>query len=261
MENLISKTIGEIKKQKIVPVPRWKYLMKKYAIWAVFAGTIFFGAISFSIAFDMLRQLDWDLYRFVHQSALVYSLTLVPYFWIVCIAIFLALAFFDLRKTETGYRYGWFKISLASISGIIIAGAMLSLSGVGNEVNLILKKDIPYYGQHMIMTKEKQWMQPDSGFLAGTLTNISSDKLEIVDLAGQKWNVLLDEQTLIRPAVSFKQGEMIKIIGSKVDKNNFRAIEIRPWMGQGISNGSGVGRGMGNGGAGMMRDNYTSPAK
>ncbi len=259
MKDLIKETIEKIKDQGIAPEPRWKYLVKKYGMWAVFGVIILLGAISFSIAFNLLSQLDWDLYRFAHQSAVLYSLSLLPYFWIVTIGILLALAFFDLRKTETGYKYSWLKMSLVSIGGIIVIGFVFFLIGLGGKLNAFLIKDIPYYGQHMMMTKESQWMQPNSGFLSGTLTIISNGKLEINDLNGQKWNVILDEKTLIRPAVNIAKGEMIKIIGSKKDANNFEALEIRPWMGQGMMNGSGAGRssGMMNNGSGrdMMNGN------
>lgn len=254
MKDLIKETVEKIKKQGIAPGSRWKYLVKKYGTWTGFGAVVIFGAVSFSAAFDMLGQLDWDLYRFAHQSAIIYSLTLLPYFWMVLIGIFLALAFFDLRKTETGYKYGWLKMSLAPIGGIIAFGLLFSWAGLGGNFNMILAKDIPYYGQHLMMTKETQWMQPDSGFLAGSLTAVSNNKLEVSDLNGQNWNVFLDEKTLIRPAVDIAPGEMVKIIGSKKEANNFQAIEIRPWMVQGMINGPGRGQGNGMGGArSMMR--------
>ena len=102
-------------------------------------------------------------------------------------------------------------------------------------------------------------MQPNSGFLSGTLSAIYDSKLEINDLNGQKWNIILNEKTLIRPSANITKGEMIKIIGSKKDVNNFDALEIRPWMGQGMMNGSGVGRSSGmmnnGGGRGIMNGN------
>ena len=252
MKDLIEKTLREIKEQKITPGPRWKYLVRKYSTWLGFSLVVFLGAISFSIALEMLGQLDWDLYRFAHQSALGYSLTLLPYFWLVFIAIFLVLAFFDLRRTETGYRYGWFKLSLLAIGGIIVIGLLFSLIGFSEKVNKILIKDVPYYGQHLMMTKEKQWMQPVAGFLAGDIETVSSNELEISDLNGQKWKVLLNEQTLVRPAVKLMKGETIKVIGTKKEASKFKALEIRPWMGQGMMNNAGVGNG---GGRNIMRGN------
>lgn len=258
MKDLIKETVGKIKERKIRPQPRWKYLLKKYGVWFAFGVMVVMGAISFSVAFDLLSQLDWDLHRFLNRSAIIYSLSLLPYFWLILIGAFLMLAFFDLRKTETGYRYSWLKISLVSIGGIFALGFVFFLIGLGGQFNNVLVKDIPYYGKHMIMTKQSQWMQPSRGFLAGSLNTISNNKLEVTDLDGNKWNIILDEKTLIRPAVNMRQGERIKIIGIRKDVNNFQAIEIRPWMGQGMMNGLVKGKGGGMSSSsdkGMMRSN------
>jgi hypothetical protein len=252
MQNIIDATIAKIKKQGIVPAPRWRYLLKKYGIWSIFFFIVLLSSISFSVAFDILRQLDWDLYRFAHQSAFLYVLSLLPYFWIIIIAIFLVLSFFDLRKTESGYRYSWLRMSLITIGIMIMAGFIFSSLGVGNKLNARILKDVPYYGQYM-MTKETQWMQPEKGFLSGTLVTVHTDKLDIIDLDGHAWSIFLDEETLIKPSAVIKVGEMIKIIGSKKDVNGFHAVEIRPWMGQGkmgrgqnhgnkVRNGSGEGK-------------------
>ena len=47
MKDLIKETIEKIKDQGIAPEPRWKYLVKKYGMWAVFGVIILLGAITF----------------------------------------------------------------------------------------------------------------------------------------------------------------------------------------------------------------------
>ncbi len=257
MKNIIDGTIAKIKLQGIVPVPRWKYLMKKYGIWSIFFLIVLLGSISFSVAFDMLRQLDWDLYRFAHQNAFVYALSLLPYFWIAVIVIFLVLSFFDLRKTDNGYKYGLLKMLLMPIGIMIMTGLLFTWLGVGGQLHARIAKDVPYYGQHMMMTKESQWMQPDKGFLSGSLTTVYTHNLEMIDLNGKAWNIILDEKTLIKSAAVIEPGEKIKVIGSKKDAENFHAVEIRPWRGHGMLN-SNVGQDRGNrmmngSGGGKMR--------
>lgn len=257
MKNIINKTVAKIKRQGIVPESRWKFLFKKYALWAAFFAMLLFGALSFSVTFDSLRQLDWDLYRFVGQNFFSYSLPLIPYFWVVLIGLFLVLSFIDLRKTETGYRYSWLKIFFGSAVGVLLIGFVFSWFSFGARLNSTVSMQVPFYRQHMMMTKEVQWMQPSRGFLSGSLVFVSDSQLEIKDLNGEKWIVLLDEKTLIRPSANIANGEMIKIIGAQESVNKFRAIEIRPWAGRGMMNGGGFVRGgsMMNGGGGMMRRN------
>lgn len=253
MKNLIENTIGKIKQQQLKPAPKWKYLARKYGSWGVFGLIVVLGSLSLSAGYFIIANLDWDLYRFMHQSMLGYSLSIFPYFWAILIAIFLAAAFFDIRKTETGYRFSWLKISLITLGSIILLGLIMSLFGIGGRFNSMMTKGVPYYGKHMMVTRESQWMQPEKGFLAGTINSVSDNEIVISDLNRRNWNVQFSEKTLIRPSVDIKQGGMIKIIGKKLGENKFEASEIRPWIGRGMMDGQ-QRRFMING-SGMMRNN------
>jgi len=175
MKNLIKDTIGKIKDEHIVPEPRWKYLVRKYGVWLLFGLIVIFGAASFSAGYFMLANLDWDLYRLMHQNVFSYSLSIFPYFWAVLIGIFMLIAFLDIRKTETGYRFSWLKISLITIGSIIVFGTAMSFVGLGGRFNAMMANGMPYYAQHMMVTKETQWMQPEAGFLSGTIVSISNN--------------------------------------------------------------------------------------
>jgi hypothetical protein len=243
MKNLIQDTLGKIKKQQIAPEPRWKYLFRKYLIWVAAVIVVVLGAISLSAAYDNVISLDWDLYHFMHENMLEYFFSMLPYFWLILLSIFLLVAFFEIRRTETGYRYSWSKISLIIVGGIVTFGLLISFLGLGKGLNSKLAKEIPFYGQHMIITKESQWMQPSRGFLAGTIIDSGGNNLEVDDLNGKEWSVEIDSQTLIRPAVDLKQKETIKIIGNQKNGNNFKAEEIRPWAGKGQASATGGQKG------------------
>lgn len=237
MKNLIQDTVEKIKKQNIVPESRWKYLLKKCGLWLLFAVGLILTAVSLTVAFENANNLDWDLYHFMHQNRLAYILSILPYFWIILMAIFLAAAFFEIRKTETGYRYSWPKILLITLSGVAIFGIVISFLGFGNRLNAKLTQGIPFYSQHLTVTRKAQWMQPKKGLLAGTIIQSSENKLEVEDLNGEEWNIQIDEKTTIKPSVNISRGEMIKLIGEETAENNFRAYEIRPWLGKGMGNG------------------------
>ncbi|HBI34221.1 MAG TPA: hypothetical protein DEA43_04760 [Candidatus Moranbacteria bacterium] len=258
MKDLIKDTIGKIKKEHILPEPKWKYLVRKYGIWFLFGLVVVFGAISFAAASYLLSSLDWDLYRFMQQNRAGYLLSIFPYFWVALIAAFIIGAFFDIRKTETGYRFSLLKISLITIGSILILGAIMFFAGLGGRFNSMMASGVPYYGQHMMVTKELQWSSPEKGFLSGEIVAVFDDKLEIKDLKEKNWNIQLDEETLIRPMANISKGQMIKIIGTQLGSDDFRAIEIRPWVGGGMMGGSGINSGQRNGtnsGRGMMRGN------
>jgi hypothetical protein len=252
MKNLIQDTIDKIERQHITPEPGWKYLMKNYSLWLLFAIVSILAALSFSVVFDNAENLDWDLYQFMHQGRFSYFLSIIPYFWITLVVAFLVAALFEIRKTETGYRYSWSKILLITMGSIAIFGLFVSFLGFGGKLNSKLNKEIPFYRQHMMITKESQWMQPSKGFLAGTIISVAKNKLEIKDLNDKRWDVSIDDKTLIRPSANIYQNEMIKIIGEKKGEDNFKAQEIRPWTGKGMGNGQNGGSLDGSGNRGGM---------
>jgi hypothetical protein len=252
MKNLIQDTIEKIEKQHIAPEPRWKYWLRKYGLWLFFAAILILAALSFAVVFDNSRNLDWDLYRFMRQNKVAYFLSILPYFWITLMAIFLAAAFFEIRKTETGYRYSRSKILLITAGGIAIFAIFLSLLGLGGRLNSRLTKEVPFYSRHMMVTKESQWMRPESGFLAGKINSVSEKNIGIDDLDGDSWNININEDTRVMPSVNISPEEIIKIIGTRENESNFKAKEIRPWEGKGAGNGP-KGRMMNGGNRGEIR--------
>lgn len=233
MKNLIQETIKKIETQHITPEPRWKHLVRKYGVWLFFMVVLVLGAASLSVAFHLSANLDWDLYNFMQQNRLIYFLSLLPYFWIVLIIIFFVIALFEIRRTETGYRYSRLKMFVIIICSILPLVIFMLFIGLGDKLNSTLSNGIPFYGRHMIITKESQWMRPEEGFLAGRIITASKNKLTITGLDKESWNIELDEKTSIKPSVNIASGEIIKIIGTKIGTNSFKAKEIRSWMGKG----------------------------
>ena len=234
MKNLIQDTLNKIKKEHIAPEPRLRFLLRKFGAWLLVSLAVFFGATAISIVYFLLSQLDWDLYRFMHQSSIIYFFSIMPYFWIIFLLVITLGAFFGVRKTEAGYRFSWLKIIFVISLVVIVIGFILSVIGMDRRLNNAMIARVPFYGQN-IATKEKQWMQPENGLLAGTIISVSNSEIILKDLNGPNWIVQLDEKTLVRPAVTIAQGQTIKIIGNKKGKQDFLATEIRPWIGQGMT--------------------------
>ena len=76
----------------------------------------------------------------------------------------------------------------------------------------------------------KIWMNPQEGFLSGTISDTGIDLMHIEDFEGKIWEVHY-EGAFIPPVVLLEQGEKVKIIGKLLDKKTFQAEEIRPWGG------------------------------
>jgi len=255
MKNIIEDTIGRIRKENIHPEPRWRYLAKKYSTWIFFAAVLLIGAAMLAVSYFIATQLDWDLYRAAHRNPIFYSFSILPYFWIIPFAALAFLAFFNLRKTETGYRYDFSRMIMFVFGSLVMAGFLMATFGFGGKINTSAARFFPGYGK-FVTTKESQWSQPENGFLAGTINSVSEYTIDLQDLTGKEWQIDYNKNTDIRPSVTLESGEMIKTIGQKENERTFRASEIRPWQGKGQERGGG-GRESGNmngpgGSRGMM---------
>jgi len=244
MNDIIKNTLAEIKNQGIKPFSRKKFLVRRYLKWALVFLAAVIGSLALAAAVYLLSQLDWDAYRFLHRNFLVYAFSILPYFWLIFFAAFLALAFRELRRTDQGYRFSWAKM-LSIVSLMILGAATLAvIFNLGGRLHGFMLAQYPRYG-HMVYTKERQWSQPESGFLAGRIDEVEGNSIYLRDLAGKKWEIRLDSSTLIRPSVSVRSGEIIKIMGKAQNGGIFQALEVRPWMGRGMMQGSGPRKGGG----------------
>lgn len=232
MDKLVAETISKIKKQKIQPEPRWKFVLKKYSIWLAFFAGLLMGAISLAVAFDWLGQLDWDIYHFSRPGFFFGFLSIIPHLWLALVVLFLVFAFIDFRKTENGYRFNFGKISLIIIVSLIFLGVAFFMIGIGGRFHAAVSKKVPFYGNQMMMVKEGQWMRPEEGFLAGRVISNEKNNFILQDFNGRKWTIILDEKTLIMPMAKISEGEIIKTMGRKISEDNFVAQQIRPWTGK-----------------------------
>jgi hypothetical protein len=240
MEDLIGNTIRKIEEQRMRPDPLWRYIVKKYSFWMLFAILAVVGAVAFSIGSHLVFDLDWDLYRFQRQSMLWFFISTTPIFWAAAIVLLIFAAYLDILKSEKGYRYGMLRILAVAVFSIIALGLIFSGIGLGKRANQSLEKNIPQYSK-IVMTKRAQWSQPEKGFLAGTIKREGDDSMDLQDLTGRDWTIETNEDTSVKPSVKLRAGEEIKVIGKNQGNQVFQAHEIRPWSGRGKGDGLGAG--------------------
>ncbi|MDD3487416.1 MAG: hypothetical protein PHF35_03510 [Candidatus Moranbacteria bacterium] len=250
MDNFIKKTLEKIKEQDIRPDSRWKYLAKKYSAWLVLAFTVLFCAVSASAVAYLSSQLDWDIPFLAHGSGPFSFFKMMPYFWIVLAVLLAALAFFEIRRTERGYKFSRMKIFSVLFAGFLVFGFFSTQMGWGRKADQDAKRNLPFYGS-LVTTKETQWSQPDKGLLGGTIESVDGNGFSLEDFSGKNWSVVVDESADIRTAASLSEGEKVKVIGSEEAEDVFQAKEVRPWEGKGLrrgQNGNGGGQSGRNGG-------------
>ena len=236
MKKISQDALKEIKKQKIVPTPKWQFSIRNYFLWILLALFILIGSLSFSILLLAILTNDWDIYHYLGQSFWSYLIYTLPSLWILLLIIFVILAYYDFRHTRLGYRYKSFWIIGGSILISLILGLIFCFAGVSGKIDQYLTKSIPYY-QNISGHREQVWLNPDKGLLAGEIVAVNNEDFTLKDFSNHMWQVNIQDATF-KGRTSLINGMQIKIIGQKIDDNNFKAAEIRLW-------GSGQGQGRG----------------
>lgn len=229
MDDLSQSIINKIKKKKIKPYPRWKFILKNYSWW--FAGilSVLVGSLASSVVFYMLINNDWDIYKHLGTSLFSFILISAPYFWLIFLIIFIFLADYYLKNTKHGYRFSLIKIASLSMLVSLVLGAIFYNVGVAEFIDNRFSETVPIYN-NLGLNKEKIWLQPEKGLLGGVILEIkSNNNFTIKDLNNKTWQIKADN-LLLRPLVDFFPGGQVRLIGKMRGSNTFIASEIRPWM-------------------------------
>ena len=227
MSDASKKILQKIDKEKIQPYSKKHFLIKKSIVWTVFSISILLGIVASSIVIFQLTHTEWDLYRHLNYSPSEFIILAIPYFWLLFLLLFIGLAIYNFRRSERGYRFNTFLLIFLSTILSVVGGGLLYQTGFSAKLENIFQENIPLY-EKVIPYGFRMWEFPESGLLAGEITQIKSQQeILITDLQGTLWRVDIS-QTIWRGRLMPSIGLRIKIIGKMIDKNHFVAHEIRP---------------------------------
>ena len=232
MTDISKKVIKKIKKKKIEPYSKKHFFLKKSVPWALFTFSVLLGIIASSVAIFQIKHAGRDLYHLLNYTPLRWVLLILPYFWLVLMVIFLAVAYRNFRRTGRGYRINTTLLILSSILLSIIGGFLLYQTGFSEKLESVFQENIPFY-RKMNFGRHRMWMSPKKGVLAGEIVKISSaQEIEFRDLQGNDWRIDISNahwRGRLRPETGLK----IKLIGKMTGNYQFKAMEIRPLYGRG----------------------------
>ena len=228
MENF-KKIIERIKEENIQPIPKWYFTTKNMFAWLAFAVSIFIGAAAFSVILFSIQQVDFDLVSHLSHSGLELILGLLPFFWIVALLIFLVVAIFSFQKSKQGYKFTRTRLVGFSTAISILLGTLFFIGGGAQWLDNTFEAHMSSY-EGMEEKKMKIWMNPEKGYLSGSIEEVNGDVFQLIDFNGKKWDVSYGE-AFIPSSVFLEKGEQVKLIGEITETNDFRADEVRPWGG------------------------------
>ena len=231
MTDLSKDILQKIKKDKVRPYPKQYFLLKRSVIWTVFGLSILLGSVASAIAIFQLRYAEWDLYKNLSHSLAEFVFLVIPFFWLIFLLGFTWFACYYFRRTEHGYRHAAILVILSSIALSIVGGGLLYSTGLSERLESVFQKNLPFY-RELQERKQKVWMSPMRGLLAGKIVKIISDqKMEIEDLQGNIWVIDIAD-TIWRGRLKPDEDLKIKILGHMKEQGRFVANEIRPWKGR-----------------------------
>ena len=222
-QQLSQKVLDKIKDEKIQPKAKWVFLFKDCAIWFVFALALVVGSLSVSVIIFLLLHDNLNIPD--TQNGLKILFLSLPYFWLVILAVFLVIAYYNFQYTKHGYRYNPYLIIIISILLSLIIGSFVYALGGGQKIEEVSYQRMSFY-QVMSEGKRKMLLENQDKVLIGMVVNIEPQGLIHLHCCGrQQWQVVYDPIQLELPIIT--PGERIIIMGHKQTEGVFEAEQVR----------------------------------
>jgi hypothetical protein len=233
------KLIQAIREQDIKPLPKWRFTLRNSLLLAAFLLAVLLGALSFSVILFAIQQTDFNVVNHLSHSRMELFLGLLPFFWILVLVVFLAIAIYSIQYAPKGYKFSAGKWVAYSAALSMLLGTLFFIAGGAERIENAFEVNVSIY-QSIEEKKVRLWSMPQDGYLAGDIIDVTAEALHLKDLQGKKWTIRY-EDAFIPPVVLLERGEKVKLLGAISGKDEFTADEIRPWGG--YRGGRGKGRG------------------
>jgi len=224
-KSLSEKILKKIKNEKIKPNSKYYYLALNIAKWSLFGLASIFGGMALSVMIYWLSDPD-----------MIVSFKGLPFYWIALFCVFLALAYYDFKRTDSGYKYDFLKVILAEIVVVAVVGVALFGVGFAEKFESFSGRHMPFYRGVGDM-KMMMWTRSDDGFLAGKVMALDRKRmgLELRAFDGEKWDVdFKDSEIDDRLQIEKMLGVLIKMRGDIVEDHFFKAEFLAPFGGRGM---------------------------
>jgi hypothetical protein len=228
MTKLVQSVINKIKQERIMPIPRWQFVILHILLWFAFVIAIVLGALAFSVIFRLVGGVDWEIARRAGHGTVRGFFLVLPYLWLLTLTAVLYLAGKLFEKTKKGYLYTHTIIVLLSIIISLIIGMVFYFAGVGHFIERGLMNHIRPYARWS-ERHDSGMVAPDDGVLIGKVIDIKEDReLMIIDFRGEQWVVDISSAVYkgdFKPLAGYPVG----IIGERMGQGIFKAEKIMPW--------------------------------
>ncbi|MBU1036916.1 hypothetical protein KKF32_02685, partial [Patescibacteria group bacterium] len=187
MNNTSKKVLNKIKQEKIAPKPKWQFRLEQVGLWFLATISVLIGSNAVAAIIFRVVNNDWDTLKLMKRNPISHTLTTMPYVWLIVLALFILLAYYNTRHTKKGYRYSTYGVVIGSVVASILVGVVLYSVGFAPRVDRFIER-MP--GMEKLMhSREEMWKHPEKGFIAGEITEMLSGvgSFELKDLNQEEW--------------------------------------------------------------------------
>lgn len=222
LEKLEEKILNKIKNEHLAPKPRWRFLLKEWLVWLFGFLSLLVGAAAVATMIYLAPGNDWLMSASAENSFAAWIVLSLPYFWLFFLGLFVALLYFNIKRTKRGYRYPAHLIVLAAILVSIILGVIFSALGVGEKIDNLLGRRAPFYDL-VFNPRIDAWSRPEDGRLAGlVVSRLDESNFILADRERGEWQIIYsgdDEELII-------VGQLLRAIGKISGEKTFMARKI-----------------------------------
>lgn len=227
MSKVSESVIDKIKKEHVTPKPKWWFVAMHSVMWLVIAAAVLVGSMAVGVMVGEFVGVDWAHVHRLGRGPVPGAVLALPYLWFGMLALTMLLSYILFKHTKKGYRYHPLVIVGATVLISVLAGLVLYISRMSERFELMMIERVPSYAEYQ-MGRERMWVAPERGLLAGTVVEKRDDVLIILnDLREREWQVDISEARYKEGMVDV--GMQVMVIGEKGGDYDFVASVVKPF--------------------------------
>lgn len=181
--------LGRIDEEQIVPCPRARFMFTNGFFSFASLVSVAIGAVAVAVTIFTTLNSGWEYYEMTHTNLLTFTFNIMPYLWIVVVALTALLGYFNIRHTKRGYKYPLYIMVLGIVGSSLVGGVTLYVLKVGSSVDFMIGNAFPEQYRSAVTYQKEMWHKPEAGRLFGMIATTTEDHLEFKDIEGNVWQV------------------------------------------------------------------------
>ena len=189
-ENLKSKVLGLIEKEKIRPTSKMYFSVKDKALWSFLLISMLIGSIACSVLIFSFTNSEAGFYQMTHDSFLDFLWDMTPYMWILVFIMFAVAGYENFKHTNKGYRYSVGVILLIGLIINLVFGIIFHFLGISRIIDQDLSENSSFV-RSSDSVRRIDWNQPNRGIISGKVISYSdgSSTFVLQDFNGNLWTI------------------------------------------------------------------------